>query len=146
MTKRKEIADRIPLDECLLRRLYRLRSRNLALGIFDGKTGFIGIRHKFKSKFLATEYHWDQGPPHGTVFGVEDTGIDLPEGIQLCESPGTYDQETDRPVAFDRPIDDGGRGWYFTDTDEASKDIRPVGKQNVELYDWLVAQDSDITD
>lgn len=131
------------MDECIPRRLYKIRSRNLIMGVFDGKEGFVGIRQKFGSKFLFTEFHWDQGPPFGTVFGVEDTGIDLPEHIQLCESPGTVDRETGRWVAFDKSIAEGGRGWYFTDTGESSEDIQPVGKSNIELFDWLVEQGGD---
>lgn len=141
----KEDSPRVPLDECVPRRLYKLRSRNLSFGVFDGKDGFIGIRQKFNSKFLFTEYHWEQGHPHGTVFGVVDLGVDLPDDVELCESPGTVDQETGRWVQFDRPKVDGGRGWYFSDTGEASDDIRPVGKSNEALFDWLMenGQDSD---
>jgi len=139
----KEDSPRIPIDECVPRRLYRITCRNLTLGVYDGKEGFIGIRVKFGSKFLFTEYHWDQGPPFGTVYRVEDTGIDLPDHIHLCESPGTIDQDTGRWVAFDKPVAEGGRGWYFTDTGEASKDIRPMGKSNDELYDWLLEQGGD---
>jgi len=73
------------MSECITRRLYKLSSRNLSLGVYDGKEGFIGIRQKFGNGFLFTEFHWDQGPPYGTVDGVEDTGIDLPEHIELKE-------------------------------------------------------------
>lgn len=136
-------AERVPIDECIPRRLYKLRSRNLTLGVYDGKQGFIGVRHKIGSNFLFTEYHWDQGPPHGTVLGVVDTGIDLPGHIQLCESPGTVDMETDRWVSFDKPVANGGKGWYFTDTGEPGENIRPQGKRNAELYDWLIDQGGD---
>lgn len=139
-------ADRIPIDECVPRRLYKIRSRNLTMGVYDGNEGFVGIREKFKHQYLFTEFHWDQGPPHGTVYLVEDTGIDLPEHIQLTESPGTIDETTGRWVKFDRPISDGGRGWYFTDTGEASEDIRPVGKKNEDLFNWLVEQGGEPAD
>jgi len=143
MTKRKEERDRIPIDECVPKRLYKLRSRNLTFGIYDGKQGFIGVRLKFTSKNLATEYHWDQGPPFGTVFGVKDTGVDLPDHISLCADPGTADETTGEWVSFDKPIAQGGRGWYFTDTDVASTEIRPVGKSNIQLFDWLMENGAD---
>jgi len=57
--------------------------RNLSYGVYDGKEGFIGIREKFGHEFLFTEYHFDQGPPFGTVHTIIDTGIDVPEGIEL---------------------------------------------------------------
>ena len=46
---------------------YKLHSRNLAIGVYDGNEGFIGIREKFGPRYLFTEYHWDQGPPFGTA-------------------------------------------------------------------------------
>lgn len=59
-------------------RLYRVDARNFKLAVYDGDGGFIGVRHKFGGRFLDTERHWDEGPPHGTVRDVQDTGIDYP--------------------------------------------------------------------
>ena len=136
----KEERPRPVIADCIPRRLYKLRCRNLTLGVYDGKEGFIGIRIKFSSRYLFTEYHWDQGPPIGTVHTAIDEGIDLPPHITLCESLGTIDRETGRWVQFDKPIADGGRGWVFSDTDEPSEDIIPVGKANTDLFDWLIEQ------
>jgi hypothetical protein len=74
----------IPLDQCINGHLYRIHSRNLTLGVFDGKTGFIGIRVKFGFKYLFTEYHWDQRPPYGTVQPQEDLGP-IPDDIEIYE-------------------------------------------------------------
>jgi hypothetical protein len=74
----------ISLDQCIKGNLYRIDSRNLILGIFDGKTGFIGIRAKFGNKYLFTEYHWDQGPPFGTVQPKEDLGL-VPDDFEIYE-------------------------------------------------------------
>ena len=54
--------------------LYRIRSRNLPYGVYDGRAGFIGIREKFGSLYLFTEYDYDQGVPYGTVIVKEDLG------------------------------------------------------------------------
>ncbi len=61
----------IPLAECTVSMAYRLASRNLAVGMFDGAGGFIGIREKFGRRYLFTEYHWDTGEPFGTVRPME---------------------------------------------------------------------------
>ena len=62
----------IPLDQCKHGFLYRITSRNLNTGVYNAKTkGFIGIREKFGDLYLFTEYHWDLGPPHGTVRPIE---------------------------------------------------------------------------
>ena len=84
----------IPMTACVKGRLYKCNARNFYVGVYDGNQGFIGIRTKFGRRFLETEYHWDQGPPHGTVRGVEDTGIDCPADIPLVDckasNPGLF--------------------------------------------------------
>lgn len=58
----------ILLSECRPRWLYFIDSRNLTLGVYDEQQkGFIGIRTKFRARFLDTEYHWDTGAPFGTA-------------------------------------------------------------------------------
>lgn len=65
----------IPLDDCVDGMLYRLSSRNLTVGVFHKETkGFIGIREKFGDLYLFTEFHWDTGPPFGTVLPKEAIG------------------------------------------------------------------------
>lgn len=46
--------------------LYECDARNFRFGFWDG-TSFTYIRIKFSSAFIDQEYHWDDGPPHGTV-------------------------------------------------------------------------------
>ena len=65
----------IPLKDCKKGYFYRIRARNFQVGIFDGNTGFIGIREKFGDRYLVTEYHWDIGAPLGTVRPVKELGI-----------------------------------------------------------------------
>lgn len=55
--------------------IYRIRSRNLPYGVYDGIGGFIGIREKFGERYLDTEL---LGPAPGTVNVIEDLG---PTGI-----------------------------------------------------------------
>lgn len=74
----------IPLKECVRGGVYKLRSRNLDLGAYDGNEGFIGIRLKFNERYLFTEYHHDQGAPYGTVFPLEKVG-QLPDNINLSD-------------------------------------------------------------
>jgi hypothetical protein len=54
--------------ELITGRLYRIRSRNLPYGVYDGFGGFVGIREKFGSLFLDTEYDQD------TAVAVEELG------------------------------------------------------------------------
>lgn len=76
--RRKELREnRIPIDKCVKGRLYKLACRNLGYGVYDGDSGFIGLREKFGNVYLFTEIHWDEGPPFGTVEGMRDTGVNF---------------------------------------------------------------------
>lgn len=69
------IKNYIPLDQCVDKHLYKIGSRNLRLGVFVAETaGFVGIREKYDQTYLFTEYHYDIGPPFGTVVPRKDLG------------------------------------------------------------------------
>ena len=98
----------VPLVECVARGIYRLSSRNLTVGVYDGDEGFIGVREKFGSRYLFTEFHWDQGAPFGTVHPLELLGM-LDESIEL--------RETNDPVCGKENC---GRAVKFTQTEEGA--------------------------
>lgn len=128
----------IPMEELVVGAVYRLwPARNIFLGVWDGR-GFIGIRYKFGYR-LDTEYH-GQGEAFPTAWPRELLGH-MPEGMRINERMHDHsvDSVTGRPVAFDRPISSGGRGWYFLDTNEASEAIRATSYENKELFDALWA-------
>lgn len=130
----------INLAECKKRRVYKLISRNLSFGVFDGDIRFIGIRTKFGRRMLDAEDHWETGPPFGTARPDEDTCIVIPEEISLhlCENEGIpIDKATGRDVAFDRPVSKGGKGWFFKDTGESDENIRPIAFENRKLLEFL---------
>jgi len=81
-----DLTGMIAINDCIKGRLYKIRARNFQLGVYDGQGGFIGRRNKFGQWYLFTEYHYDTGAPHGTAMPMEDTGIDLPEGIEAKEN------------------------------------------------------------
>jgi hypothetical protein len=74
----------IPQEEMVERGVYTLKSRNLVVGVWNGASGFIGIRLKFRSEYLFTEYHYDQGAPYGTAKPQVLLGV-LPKGIEPRE-------------------------------------------------------------
>jgi hypothetical protein len=66
----------IPLAELKHGGVYRIRSRNLNVGVFNEQTkGFMGIREKLGDRYLFAEYHWDIGAPFGTVHALEFLGM-----------------------------------------------------------------------
>ena len=129
--------DKIPLSQCEEGAVYELHSRNLVVGVFvKDKAGFIGIREKFGSRYLFMEYHYDIGAPYGTVQPVKKLSL-APDDIPIKVHLETVDDVTRRPVAFDRPVADGGKGWYFVDTGEASELIRAGTLPNEKLFEFL---------
>lgn len=133
MKKSKYNLEYLEVEECEVGAIYKLHSRNLSLGVFDSKNCFIGIRQKFDSTFLDHELHWDRG---GTAMPLEKIG-EVPSEMPLQIRLGSVDYKTDRNVAFDKPVADGGRGWYFVETGESSRDIMPCSVNNKELFDYL---------
>ena len=86
-----ERSDKLPkIDECIKGRIYKIRCRNFSFGVCNGTDGFIGIRTKFNSRFLFTEYHWDTGAPYGTVAEAIDTGVDIPLEVEASENKDLY--------------------------------------------------------
>ncbi len=122
--------DYIALDECQEGTVYRLHSRNLSCGVFDGKNSFIGIREKFDHLFLDSEVHRDD---RGTAVPLEPIG-EIPGFIPLKMHLGSRDRITGRAVDFDVPVAEGGRGWFFLDDGESSQEIRPQAVGNNDLY------------
>jgi len=58
--------DYIKVEDLVIGEAYKLNSRNIPIGIWDGKE-FHGVRSKFGANFIDTELHYDVGPPHGTA-------------------------------------------------------------------------------
>lgn len=56
----------IPKEEMIKGCLYLCNGRNFTKGFWNGKE-FEYKRFKFGGYFMATELHWDEGPPHGTA-------------------------------------------------------------------------------
>lgn len=128
----------IPMAECRKGGVYKIRSRNLSIGVYAGEGGFIGIRQKLGARYLFVEFHHEVDRRYGTVLPDDFLGM-LPEGIELRTHVPTVDKATNRLVDFDRPIAEGGRGWYFMDTGEANEDIHPIAYTYKPLFDYLDA-------
>lgn len=153
----KEEGRRIPLMlELENRCVYKIRSRNLIIGVWcSGARGFIGIREKFGSKFLFTEYHSETGAPCGTAWQVGRIGL-IPKNIPIVQSLGTIDEATGRAVMFDRAPSAEGNGlafkdsktinvvgWRFSDSEKPAR-VRPVSVPNSALFDHLTSLEASV--
>lgn len=135
----------IPEDQLVNGRIYEIVSRNLYVGVWDSsKRGFIGIREKFDSTYLFTEYEYATGSPFGTARAFRLLDETLPEGMAICENFEPYEKETGKTVRFTKPISQGGEGWIYTDTlTQASGDI--IRESNTPLYNFLMPIDKEIS-
>jgi hypothetical protein len=86
----RKIEPVIPLQECEVGRVYDLYSRNLRLGVYTGAGTFIGIREKFRARFLDQEQHWDTGAPFGTARPLGVIPVRVPAGIPLQPYTGCF--------------------------------------------------------
>jgi hypothetical protein len=133
------------MTECIKGHVYKLRSRNLAYGIYDGNNGFIGIREKFGDLYLFTEYHWDQGPPYGTVRPEEDLGPypsddlreRLPSPCKLHDRPTIYDKTQPKPNPHAPDFPYPGTWCHADDGSEMEDGDISMSYQNQEMFDWL---------
>jgi len=145
MKKDKEF---IPLEQCEDRGLYRIRARNFNLGIFNEATkGFMGIREKFGSKYVFTEYHEGQhhfptAAPLEALPEVAPEHIDLVEGYSLCENCGRPTVYAMFPDRKEREIIRPGYKmmvpgeWVHCVRTDCQSPLA-VYYQNTLLYDWL---------
>jgi hypothetical protein len=122
----------IPLTDCKHRKLYRLASRNLKLGFFEEETrGFLGLRRKFGSTYVFEEYHWDCGPPYGTVHPQEELPEELPAEIELKEDLGA------KCSICGQPLEQGGSGWVHEGGHQCNR-WYPMTRCNESLEGWLL--------
>lgn len=129
----------IRLPDCKKGYLYRLHSRNLSYGVYDGNEGFIGIRLKFHDRYLFTEYHWDQGPPYGTVKPMEEV-CPLPEGVIPQEDLGSVNSKTGRKVQWDYDK----KAWVYFDTQEMMNEGFACIVDNTPLFNFIDKYEKDI--
>jgi hypothetical protein len=95
----------IPEADLVHRRLYRVRSRNLVIGVWDRNArGFIGLREKFGSRYPFMEFHHDADPHVGTAQAVRDLGIDLPMEIALAEYGPRVEREGRTHLTNNQPL------------------------------------------
>lgn len=122
----------IPKKDCKNRIVYKIHSRNLELGVYDERDGgFIGFREKFGSVYLFKEFHYDNGPPFGTVRPDEETGWRLPAFISLDETLGTVCGNCGGVVEYN-----GVDAWNHT-SKKKCENAAPQAVNNDDLSKWL---------
>lgn len=105
--------DLILVEDLEVGSVYKLRSRNLAFGVWTG-SAFIGIRHKLGAEFLDEEYPMQSGGAFGTavplarVGQIEDKRILLRTHLaSICEFCGVNTEfiNEDRSIPLPGPFD-----------------------------------------
>lgn len=140
----------IPKAECKNRKLYRIHSRNLRLGVFREESGgFFGLRTKFGDTYVFEEYHY-QNEAYATVAPLEELPEDLPADIALTETLGTVCEKCGQPAEYASWPEGGEREitlksggtmkvsgqWQHRDGTRC-EDMAGRGKANDALFTWL---------
>jgi len=63
--------DYLKKDKLVFGKTYECCARNFTLGVWNGKS-FTYIRYKWGNTFYDEEFHWDDGPPYGTVKPIKE--------------------------------------------------------------------------
>lgn len=142
----------IPKSECRDRVLYRIRSRNLVLGVYRAESGgFLGLRTKFGQVYVFEEYHWEN-ESYATVKPLEELPETLPPEIPNEEGLGTVCSFCDVPCAYVNWPEGGEREitlptggtmrvpgeWRHLGPTDCTK-VSAVGKANTALHEWLLS-------
>lgn len=68
-----EKTDYLKMDELKNGFTYLMTARNGFIGVWNAESrGFVFVREKFGREYLFTEFHWDTGPPFGTVHPIQE--------------------------------------------------------------------------
>jgi hypothetical protein len=144
----------IKLEQLQRGRVYRLQSRNLESGVWNGKDGFVGIRTKFGQRFLDMEIHWDLSETFGTAQALEALGT-IPESTSLDISLGTECGNCHKSVKYVKPHaeqqeasgewlhDDGSPNCSLPVQNDRARKASPVAIQNDALFAELRTYDAD---
>ncbi len=120
---------RLELEECTKGHIYLIHSRNLSVGVYNGKEGFIGIRDKFDFRYLDTEYHQSKG---GTVRVLQDLGSITDTKIKIQES---Y-PDSCKYCGYLIEADKGSSMWAHIGETDCVSPI-PVVRQYTPLFEYL---------
>ncbi len=116
-------------------RVYKIESRNLNYGVYDGALGFTGICEQEGERYLFTEFHEGKGIT-GTVTAMLDTKIDLPEDVDSRNRDhGSVDADTGRDVDFVEIS--GNFVWAWADSLQPDPSIKAVPKGNMALKEFM---------
>ena len=124
----------ISIADCKFGWVYRVRSRNLAFGVFDSSdSGFVGIREKGR-RYLFTEYHWDTGIPFGTV--KPDIAVETCPIADLRDYIGSFCSVCGLELEFQGTV--GSGRWLHQGVSDC-KLPNPHARLNQALFDYLEA-------
>ena len=126
----------IDTDELVPRGVYEIYCRNLAVGVWNGKDGFVGIREKFGSRFLDKEHPWTEDRryrPYDTVRRVGPLLAMVPTSIEsLEEYLGSECIHCGKPARWTGPP--APAPW---ECDGGCEDVRSQAVHNQDLFMFL---------
>lgn len=127
----------INLSDLEVRGIYRLRARNLTMGVWTGQS-WIGIREKFGDFYLDQSEVPGDDRVIGSARATEKIG-ELPDEVETRARMPTVCDACGHPVEFvpDRPDQRVPGKWVHKTYVNFCEKARPIGRQYQPLYDFL---------
>lgn len=126
----------IPKVDCKHGYVYRIKSRNLIVGVYNSETGgFVGIREKFGSEYLFPEFHHDNGPPYGTVAPIREIEKCPVEDIR--DHLDTVCRDCRQRCEWKMTDPEKKTGVWYHLAEGTCTDAKPCGPQNDALFKYL---------
>jgi hypothetical protein len=98
----------------------------------------MGLREKFGREYPFTEFHWDNGPPFGTVSPIEELDEVLPDEIELTESEPTFCKNCKVLVKWQQTDLNTCKGVWHHLSETDCDDVYPTCFENRVLKAWLM--------
>lgn len=122
--------------------IYRIKSRNLHVAVYDGDNGLIGVRVKFGERYLFTEYlarECGGNPGCDTAYPEAPIGV-VPDDVPLLTLLGTKCSGCGRCARWTGPP--APAPW---ECDGGCEKTHPAAIENKKLFDILDPLDKAIT-
>lgn len=125
----------IDTDSLVTGGVYEIYCRNLVIGVWNGKDGFVGIREKFGDRFLDSEYPDTEDKryrPYNTVRRIGPLITEVPSGMELKECLGS------------KCVHCGKKAWWTGPPapapwacESGCEDVRSYAVHNNDLFEFL---------
>lgn len=135
--------DYIRIEDLKPNFVYEIAARNACVGVWlPAANGFLIAREKWGERYAFVEYHWDQGPPFGTVKPWREIG-EFPFDVQgerdaFDQGKGYDEKEFIRLMdEFGKPVTEARKAEAEKEREKRREHRRQMAADPVARRAWL---------